>query len=180
MFWQIWQNNRTKEIGLVTPTPDIESWGTCFQKIENVASKHTAMREKEIYEYLSAELRIKYVFNFLLLRPHHQKLNLGNIKAYWKSSVWFLSIEISHYQNQLDMSTAHRCLKSPQSLSGTPAHPTMVTLVNIMVILFVPCQSVVPFLRESYFKLWPWNFNSRVKVMGVVKGQGHTISPVSY
>ena len=31
------------------------------------------------------------------------------------------------------MSTAHRCLKSPQSLSGTSAHPTMVTLVNIMV-----------------------------------------------
>ena len=133
MFWQIWQNNRTKEIGLVTPTPDIESWGTCFQKIENVASKHTAMREKEIYEYLSAELRIKYVFNFLLIRPHHQKLNLGNIKAHWKSSVWFLSIEMSHYQNQLDMSTARRRLKSPQSLSGTPAHPTMVTLVNIMV-----------------------------------------------
>ena len=31
------------------------------------------------------------------------------------------------------MSTARRRLKSPQSLSGTSAHPTMVTLVNIMV-----------------------------------------------
>ena len=31
------------------------------------------------------------------------------------------------------MSTACRCLKSPQSLSGTSAHPTMVTQVNIMV-----------------------------------------------
>ena len=31
------------------------------------------------------------------------------------------------------MSTAHRCLKSHRSLSGTSAHPTMVTLVNIMV-----------------------------------------------
>ena len=30
------------------------------------------------------------------------------------------------------MSTARRRLKSPQSLSGTSAHPTMVTLVNIM------------------------------------------------
>ena len=46
-------------------------------------------------------------------------------------------------------------------------------------ILFVPCQSAVPFLRWSYFRLWPWNFNSKVKVMGVVKGQGHTICPVS-
>ena len=31
------------------------------------------------------------------------------------------------------MSAAHRHLKSPQSLSGTSAHPTMVTLVDIMV-----------------------------------------------
>ena len=31
------------------------------------------------------------------------------------------------------MSTARRRLKSPQSLFGTSAHPTMVTLVNIMV-----------------------------------------------
>ena len=32
------------------------------------------------------------------------------------------------------MSMTRWCLKSPQSLSGTSAHPTMVTLVNIMVI----------------------------------------------
>ena len=31
------------------------------------------------------------------------------------------------------MSTARRQLKSPQSLSGTSAHPTMVTVVNITV-----------------------------------------------
>ena len=34
---------------------------------------------------------------------------------------------------KLDMSTARRRLKSPRSLSGTSAHHTMVTLVNIMV-----------------------------------------------
>ena len=34
---------------------------------------------------------------------------------------------------QLDTSTARRHLKSPQSQSGTSAHPTIVTLVNIMV-----------------------------------------------
>ena len=36
-------------------------------------------------------------------------------------------------------------------------------------ILFVPCQTAAPFLRYSNFRLWPWN--SKVKVMGVVKGQ---------
>ena len=45
-------------------------------------------------------------------------------------------------------------------------------------ILFVPCQSAVSFLRYSNFRLWPWN--SKVKVMGVVKGQCHTVGPVSY
>ena len=34
---------------------------------------------------------------------------------------------------KLDMSMARRRLKSPRSLSGTSAHPTMVTLVNIRV-----------------------------------------------
>ena len=43
----------------------------------------------------------------------------------------FFSMSINHYE--LDMSTARQRLKSPQSLSGTSAHPTMVTLVNIMV-----------------------------------------------
>ena len=38
-----------------------------------------------------------------------------------------------HSCEKLDRSTARRRLKSPQSLSGTSAHPTMVTLVNIMV-----------------------------------------------
>ena len=35
---------------------------------------------------------------------------------------------------QLDMPTARRRLKSPHSLSGTSAHPTMLTLVNFMVV----------------------------------------------
>ena len=40
---------------------------------------------------------------------------------------------ITQFHSQLDMSTARRRLKSPRSLSGTFAHPTMVTQVNIMV-----------------------------------------------
>ena len=50
---------------------------------------------------------------------------------------WDVSMEVygcNHWLNlKLDMSTACRRLKSPQSLSGTSAHPTMVILVNIMV-----------------------------------------------
>ena len=49
------------------------------------------------------------------------------------------------------MSTARRRLKSPRSLSGTSAHPTMVTLVNIMVMngwltsFSFACQPATPF-----------------------------------
>ena len=38
-----------------------------------------------------------------------------------------------HHRIKLDMSTARRRRRSPRSLSGTSALPTMVTLVNIMV-----------------------------------------------
>ena len=79
------------------------------------------------------------------------------------------------------MSTTRRRLKSPWSLSGTSTHPTMVTQVNIMVMngwLISFCSlSIGRPIRKSYFRLWPWN--SKVKFMRVVKGQGHTIGPVS-
>ena len=43
---------------------------------------------------------------------------------------------------------------------------------------FVPCQSALPFLRYSIFKIWPWK--SRVKVMGEVTVQSHNVGLASY
>ena len=85
---------------------------------------------------------------------------------------------------KLNMSTARWRPKSPWSLSGTSTHHTMVTQSNYhghewtTHIPFVPCQLAVTFLRWRYFKLLPRNF--KVKVMGVVEGQGHTVCPLSY
>ena len=45
-------------------------------------------------------------------------------------------------------------------------------------IAFVPCQSALPFLRYSIFKVWPWK--SRVKVMGEVTVQSHNVGLTSY
>ena len=90
------------------------------------------------------------------------------------------------FMQRVHMSTACQRLKSPKSLSGTSAHPTMVTLVNMMVMngllpsFLFHVNRLVPFLRWSYFRLWPWKINFKVKVMGVVKGQGHTIGPEAY
>ena len=42
-------------------------------------------------------------------------------------------------------------------------------------ILFVPCQSALPFLGYSYFKIWHRKF--KVKVMGEVKVESHNICP---
>ena len=43
---------------------------------------------------------------------------------------------------------------------------------------FVPCQSAIPFLRYSIFKIWPWN--SKVKVMGEVNVESHNMGPTFY
>ena len=42
-------------------------------------------------------------------------------------------------------------------------------------ILFVPCQSALPFLGYSYFKIWHWKF--KVKVIGEVKVESHNMGP---
>ena len=91
----------------------------------------------------------------------------------------------NHYLNQLDMSTARLRLKSPQSLYGTSTHPTMVThrshswswVIDSHPLLSMSISSptLIPQMRS--FKLWPLNY--KVKVMGVVKWQDHTVSPVS-
>ena len=88
----------------------------------------------------------------------------------------------AYNQHQLDMSTARRRLKWPRSLSGTSAHPTMVTQVNIMVMngWLTSFSFIANRLSHSWDKAISDSWNSKVKVKGVVKGQGHTISPVSY
>ena len=45
-------------------------------------------------------------------------------------------------------------------------------------IAFVPCQSAIPFLRHSIFKIWPWK--SKVKVMGVVHIESQKVVVTSY
>ena len=80
------------------------------------------------------------------------------------------------------MSTARRCRKSPRSLSGTSAHPTMVTLVNIMVLN----GWLTSFSFHVNQAPHSWDIaisdsdleTPKVKVMGVVKGQGHTVGPM--
>ena len=43
---------------------------------------------------------------------------------------------------------------------------------------FVPCQSVIRFLRYNFFKIWPWK--SKVKVMVEVFVQRHKVGVTSY
>ena len=76
---------------------------------------------------------------------------------------------------KLDESTARRQLKSPRSLSGRSIHMTLVTewSWSWMTYCHPLCAMSIgpPILRYSYIKIWPWK--SMVKVMCVVKGQGH-------
>ena len=43
---------------------------------------------------------------------------------------------------------------------------------------FVPCQSALPFLRYSIFKIWPWK--SKVKVMSEGNVESHNVGPTFY
>ena len=78
---------------------------------------------------------------------------------------------------QLDESTARRQLKSPQSLPGRSIHLTLVTKWSWswswMTYCHLLCAMSIspPILRYNYFKIWPCK--SMVKVICVVKGQGH-------
>ena len=75
---------------------------------------------------------------------------------------------------------ARRQLKSPRSLSGKSIHLTFVTKWSwswswswMTGYCHPLCAMSIgpPIMRYSYFKIWPWK--SIVKVMCVVKGQGH-------
>ena len=76
---------------------------------------------------------------------------------------------------KLDESTTRRQLKSPRSLSGRSIHMTLVTKWSWswMTYCHPLCAMSIgpPILKYSYLKNWPWK--SMVKVMCVVKDQGH-------
>ena len=78
---------------------------------------------------------------------------------------------------KLDESTARRQLKSPQSLPGRSIHLTLVTKWSWswsrMTYCHLLCAMSIspPIQRYNYFRIWPWK--SMVKVICVVKGQGH-------
>ena len=79
------------------------------------------------------------------------------------------------YQNNLDKLTARWQLKLPQSLSGRSTHLTLVIKWSWswMTYCHPLCKMSIapPILRYSYFKIWPRR--SIVKVMCMIKGQGH-------
>ena len=68
-------------------------------------------------------------------------------------------------------------LENPRSWSWLRSKLKLKSGCNILWthIPFVPCQSAIPFLRYSIFKIWPWT--SKAKVMGVVNVEGHNMCP---
>ena len=79
---------------------------------------------------LSSAHNVIFAFNFAYACKNIWKtwIQISNIDA-----IQIDQLFMRQYWYKLDMWTARRHLKSPQSLSSTSAHPTIVTLVNIMV-----------------------------------------------
>ena len=84
-------------------------------------------------------------------------------------------LDVYWYYSKLNESTARRQLKSSRSLFGRSIHLTLVTKWSWswMTYCHTLCKMSIgpPILRYSYFKIWLRR--SMVKVICVVKGQGH-------
>ena len=80
--------------------------------------------------------------------------------------------EIQHFQNLTlkIQGQGHGWGQSWKSQSGCNILSTYIP--------FIPCQSTLPLLRYSIFKIWPWK--SKVKVMGEVDIESHNMGPTFY
>ena len=124
----------------------------------------------------------------LMSNPRKLCLEYGCWNMVWRLLILEMMATVSYYTcvlresgwcylRKLDESTARRQLKSPQSLSGRSIHLTLVTKWSWSWPWMTHCHLLCamsigpPILRYSYFKIWPWK--SMVKVMCVVKAQGH-------
>ena len=94
-----------------------------------------------------------------------------NMTRTWQ---WHTLVGKPYVRFKLDESTARRQLKS---LPGRSIHLTLVTKWSWSWSWMTDCHLLCamsispPILRYNYFKIWPWK--SMVKVICVVKGQGH-------
>ena len=108
---------------------------------------------------------------------HYERLHNHNKAKHNTTMCIFLGIYCSLITDQTRYVNSMLTSVAPPSPSGTSTHPTMVTQKSmscpewITHIAFIPCQSVISFLRLGYFKPWPWNV--KIQVMGQLKGQGH-------
>ena len=91
-----------------------------------------------------------------------------SLTSYQLTSLWFHGLpipEIQHFQSlTLKIQGQGHSSRSQRRYTTLSIH-----------ILFVPCQSALPFLGYSYFKIWHWKF--KVKVMGEVKVESHNMGP---
>ena len=126
-----------------------------------------------------------FVHHFIAISEFKLGLQSGNIQFGSKLAnfcpVWPWSL--TDNLEKLDESKARWQLKSPRSLSGRSIHLTLVTKWSWSWSWLIYCHPLcaksigLPILRYSYFKIWPWK--SMVKVMCVVKGQGH-VGPLKF
>ena len=99
------------------------------------------------------------------------------LTSYWLTSlssmsIWHPIAELRRFQNLTlkFKGQGHGWGHSSKSQCGSNILSTHIP--------FVPCQSALPFLTYSIFKIWPWK--SRAKVMGEVTIQSHNVGLTSY
>ena len=115
-------------------------------------------------------------YNFFKIWPWKSKVKvMGDVDIeshnmgatfYRLTSLWF---HVNRPSHSWDTTFSKSDLENPRSRSWLSQSWKSQSGCNILSthIPFAPCQSALPFLRYSIFKIWPWK--SKVKVMGDVE-----------
>ena len=119
----------------------------------------------EIQLFKKLTLKKFKVMGEVKVKGHNVSLTPYRLTSLWFHVNWPPIPEIQHFQSlTLKIQGQGHISRSQRRYTTLSIH-----------ILFVPCQSALPFLGYRYFKIWHWKF--KVKVIGEVKVLSHNMGP---
>ena len=117
----------------------------------------------ELFKIWPSKFKVKVMSQGHIVGITSYRLAFPFFHVDWPSRSWDRAISNTDLQNPRSMAWVRSKFKSQCESNILSTH-----------ISFVPCQSALPFLRYSSFKIWPWK--SKVKVIA----QGHNVGITPY
>ena len=119
---------------------------------------------------------------YKLLRKKVRDMDMNLVLWIWstrtRTQTRVLVLVLTHFFSTRTRTHTHAKQSTRTRTQDLCTRPTLGSSILSTHIPFVPCQSAIPFLRYSIFKIWPWK--SMVKVMGEVTVWSHNVGLTSY